>query len=72
MKIEKKETEAIKDILYIENYFALWICIKGILDIDENININDLTNEQLRKCKRKYIKSSEALKLMGIKIEKDK
>lgn len=62
----------VKDVENLENYLALWITIKGILDVPKGVSVEEMTEEELKACKRKYINSSEALKLMGVKVEKSK
>ena len=46
------------DIENLENYLALYLCIKGIKDKDNDDCYN-----------RKYLTSSEALKLMGLDVK---
>lgn len=62
----------ISDIKYLENYLALWITIKGCIQLPEGVKAEDLSEDELKELPRKYINSADALKLMGVKIEKGK
>ena len=62
----------VSDIKYLENYLALWITIKGCIQLPEGVKAEDLSEDELRELPRKYINSADALKLMGVKIEKGK
>lgn len=53
----------IKDIDNLENYLALYICIKGVKNKDKE-NDDDYN--------RAYLTSSEALKLMGLDVKECK
>lgn len=68
----QEASKKVSDIKYLEQYLALWITIKGIIELPEGVKAEDLSKEELRKLPRKYINSSDALKLMGVKIEKGK
>lgn len=59
----------VKDIEYLENYLALWICIKGVIRKDSN---KDYSLEELKKLPRRHLNSGEALKLMGLDIKECK
>ena len=72
MALSYKEADRkISDIKYLENYLALYIMILGVIDAPPGTNLEDYTKEELRNMKRKYINSADALKLMGVKIEKE-
>lgn len=51
----------IKDIDNLENYLALYICIKGVKNKENDDDYN-----------RVYLTSSEALKLMGLDVKECK
>ena len=66
----KEADKKVSDVKYLENYLALWITIKGIIDVPEGVNPDTLSEDELKALPRKYINSAVALKLMGVKIEK--
>lgn len=66
----KEADKKVSDVKYLENYLALWITIKGIIDVPEGVNPDTLSEDELKALPRKYINSADALKLMGVKIEK--
>lgn len=54
------------DIEHIENYLALWICIKGVIRKEKN---REYTKEELKQLPRVYLNSGEVLKLMGLDVK---
>lgn len=68
----QEASKKVSDVKYLENYLALWITIKGVIDLPEGVKAEDLSEKELRELPRRYINSSDALKLMGVKIEKGK
>ena len=68
----REASKRVSDIKYLENYLALWITIKGCIQLPEGVKAEDLSEDELRELPRKYINSADALKLMGVKIEKGK
>lgn len=64
-------TRKVNSVKNLENYLALYICVKGCLDVPNNKTIDDYTAEELKEMPRKYLNSADALKLMGVKIEKN-
>lgn len=53
---KKNEVKYIKDIPNLENYLALYLCIKG-------------TKETGETKKKRYLTSAEALRLMGLDVK---
>ena len=51
----------VKDIENLENYLALYLCIKGVKNKEKDDDYN-----------RAYLTSSEALKLMGLDVKECK
>lgn len=71
MALSYKEAQRkVSDVEHLENYLALWLCIKGVIDLPDDIRAEELPKEYLRKLPRREINSADALKLMGVKIEK--
>lgn len=66
----KEASRKVCDVVHLENYLALWIAIKGVIELPEGVRAEDLSKEELRELPRKDINSADALKLMGVKIEK--
>ena len=66
----QKASRKVNDVKYLENYLALWITIMGVVDAPPGTSLKDLSKEELEKMPRRYINSADALKLMGVKIEK--
>lgn len=59
----------VNDIKHLENYLALWICIKGVIKIDKN---KEYTIDELRALPREYLNTCDALKLMGLDVKECK
>ena len=57
-----RKYDYLRDIPFLENYLALYLCIKPIKDKN-----GDSVSE-----KRKYLTSAEALRLMGLDIKECK
>lgn len=51
----------VKDIENLENYLALYLCIKGVKNKEKDDDYN-----------RAYLTSAEALKLMGLDVKECK
>lgn len=68
----KEANRKVSDVKHLENYLALWLVIKGTIELPEGVRAEDLSEEELRGLPRRYINSADALKLMGVKIEKSK
>ena len=62
----------IGDVENLENMLAFLITVKGVYDVPKGKTINDYTKEELKALPRRFVNSSEALKLMGVKVEKSK
>ena len=73
MAFSYKEAQMrVQDVENLENMLAFLITVKGVYDVPAGKTIHDYTREELKALPRKYINSSEALKLMGVKVEKRK
>ncbi len=59
----------INEVEHLENYLALWICIKGCIIREKD---KDYTIDELKKLPRYYPNSGEVLKMMGLDIKEDK
>ena len=66
----KEATKKVSDIEHLENYLALYIAIKGVIELPEGVRPEDVTKEDIKNLPRRHINSADALKLMGVKIEK--
>lgn len=54
----KERFEYVSDIPNLENYLALYLCVKGIKEKDGN-----------KQKKKIYLTSAEALRLMGLDVK---
>lgn len=61
MTISKGGKLRVKDVENLENYLALYICIKGIKKKENDNQYN-----------REYLTSAEALKFMGLDVKECK
>ena len=72
MATSKKDAiKKVSDIRFLENYLALYLCIKGVIEVPDGMRCEEITKEMAKTLPRKEINSADALKLMGIKIEKN-
>ena len=53
--LKSKKIKRVKDIPNLENYLALYLCIKGVKDD--------------KSTKKRYLTSAEALRLMGLDVK---